>query len=258
MTRVRSILLVITVTLFNLSGAFSQKKAELINTKWAQNPVIADGSLSDWPDSLTLFNEATNLYYSLANDDKNVYLALRSASKQDLTKILAGGISFSANIEGKKKDPATVIFPVLDRTPGKSRNTKDQPDVEEMQKQILSRIRDIKVAGFKEIIDGGISLQNTYGIRAAASFDKNNNLIQEIIIPLSLLNLSTANASEVTYSIKVNGLQGPAVGMNQRQTAQRQPMGGMYGGQFPPRNTAMNKLLTSTEFYIKSRLATKQ
>lgn len=220
--------------------------------------MIADGSLSDWPDSLTLFNEATNLYYSLANDDKNVYLALRSASKQDLTKILAGGISFSANIEGKKKDPATVIFPVLDRTPGKSRNTKDQPDVEEMQKQILSRIRDIKVAGFKEIIDGGISLQNTYGIRAAASFDKNNNLIQEIIIPLSLLNLSTANASEVTYSIKVNGLQGPAAGMNQRQTAQRQPMGGMYGGQFPPRNTAMNKLLTSTEFYIKSRLATKQ
>ncbi len=257
MIRIKSIILVIGVVLFNLSGAFSQKKAEMINTKWANKPVAADGSLSDWPDSLSLFNEATNLYYSLANDDKNVYLALRSASKQDLTKILAGGISFSANIEGKKKDPPTVIFPVLDRTPGKSR-AKEQPEVEEMQKQILSRIKDIKVAGFKEIIDGGISLQNTYGIRAAASFDKNNNLIQEIIIPLSLLNLSTANAGEVTYSIKVNGLQGSPVGMNQRQTTQRQPMGGMYGGQFPPRNSAMNKLLTSTEFYIRSRLATKQ
>ncbi|SKB74085.1 hypothetical protein [Daejeonella lutea] len=258
MIRVKNIVLIIGVVLVNLSGAFSQKKAEMINTRWANNVVVADGSLSDWPDSLTMFNEATNLYYSLANDDKNVYLALRSASKQDLTKILAGGISFSANIEGKKKDPATVIFPVLDRTPGKSRNTKDQPEVEEMQKQILSRIKDIKVAGFKEIIDGGISLQNTYGIRAAAGFDKNNNLIQEIIIPLSLLNLSTANAGEVTYSIKVNGLQGASVNMNQRQTAQRQPMGGMYGGQFPPRNSAMNKLLTSTEFYIRSRLATKQ
>jgi len=259
MIKIKSIILVTGIAVFNLSAAFSQKKAEMINTKWANNPVVADGFLSDWPDSLSLFNEATNLYYSLANDDKNVYLALRSASKQDLTKILAGGISFSANIEGKKKDPPTVIFPVLDRTPGKNRNTKEQPEVDERQKQILSRIKDIKVTGFKEIIDGGISLQNTYGIRAAASFDKDNNLIQEIIIPLSLLNLSTANAGEVTYSIKVNGLQVPSSGMNQRQTTQRQqPMGGMYGNQFPPRNSAVNKLLTSTEFYIKSRLATKQ
>jgi hypothetical protein len=259
MIRIKNIVLVIAlISLFNSPVAFSQKKAELINTRWALNPVVADGVLSDWPDSLSMFNEATNLYYGLANDDKNVYLAIRSASKQDLTKILAGGISFSANIDGKKKDPPTVIFPILDRTPGKNRNTREQPEVEEMQKQVLSRIKDIKVAGFKEIIDGGISLQNTYGIRAAASFDKNNNLVQEIIIPLSLLNLSTINGDEVTYSIRVNGLQGPSVSANQRPINQRQPMGGMYGNQFPSRNSQMSKLLASTEFYIKSRLATKQ
>ena len=259
MIRIKSITLVIAlVSLVNLAS-FSQKKADLITTRWAFNPVAADGVLNDWPDSLTMFNKETNLYYGLANDDKNVYLAIRSASKQDLTKILAGGISFSANIEGKKKDAPTVIFPVLDRTPGKSRNTREELEVEERQEQILSRIKDIKVAGFKEIIDGGISLQNTYGIRAAASFDKNNNLVQEIIIPLSLLNLSTPNGGEVTYSIRVNGLQGgPSVTANQRQTGQRQPMGGMNGSQFPTRNSPMSKLLSSTEFYIKSRLATKQ
>ena len=258
MIRIKSITLVIAlVSLINLAS-FSQKKADLIATRWAFNPVAADGVLNDWPDSLTMFNKETNLYYGLANDDKNVYLAIRSASKQDLTKILAGGISFSANIEGKKKDAPTVIFPVLDRTPGKSRNTREELEVEERQKQILSRIKDIKVAGFKEIIDGGISLQNTYGIRAGASFDKNDNLVQEIIIPLSLLNLSTLNDGEVTYSIRVNGMQGPSFTPNQRQIGQRQPMGGMNGSQFPTRNSPMSKLLTSTEFYIKSRLATKQ
>ena len=258
MIRIKSITLVIAlVSLINLAS-FSQKKADLITTRWASNPVAADGVLNDWPDSLTMFNKETNLYYGLANDNQNVYLAIRSASKQDLTKILAGGISFSANIEGKKKDAPTVIFPVLDRTPGKSRNTREELEVEERQKQILSRIKDIKVAGFKEIIDGGISLQNTYGIRAAASFDKNNNLVQEIIIPLSLLNLSTLNDGEVTYSIRVNGMQGPAVTPNQRQIGQRQAMGGMNGSQFPMRNSQMSNLLTSTEFYIKSRLATKQ
>lgn len=258
MIKLKSVVLTIAyVALMNLAPAFSQKKADMITTKWAEKPVLADGQLNDWRDSLTLYNEATNLFYNLANDEKNIYLAIRSSSKEDLTKILAGGISFSANIESKKKDPATVIFPVLDRTPGKSRNVKEQPEIEEMQKKVLSRIKDIKVSGFKEIIDGGISLQNTYGIRASAAFDKNNNLVQEIIIPLSLLNLSSSSTELVTYNIKINGLQTPSGGMPQRQDNQRQPIGGIYGGQYPQRNTQYNKLLAKTEFYIKSRLAAK-
>ncbi len=258
MIKTKNIVLVVAcIALFHLTPAYSQKKAELINTKWADKPIVADGVLDDWQDSLPLYNEATKLNYSLANDDKNIYLALKSNSREDLTKILAGGISFSANVESKRKDPPTVIFPVLDRTPGKPRNIKEQPEKEEMQKQVLSRIKDIKVAGFKEIIDGGISLQNTYGIRAAAGFDKNGSLIQEIIIPLSLLNLSTSTMGEVTYNIKINGMQGPSAAMAQRQNNPRQQMGGMYGGQFPQRNSPMNKLMSSTDFYIKSKLATK-
>ena len=254
-----TVLVIGCIAVFNLPIASAQKKAELINTKWAKTAVQADGSLNDWQDSLSLFNDATKLYYSLANDNNNIYLALRSSSREDLTKILAGGISFSANIESKKKDPPTVIFPVLDRTPGKNRNIKEQPEEQEMQKQVLARIKDIKVTGFKEIIDGGISLQNMYGIRASAAFDKNNNLVQEIIIPLSLLNLSIAKNELVTYNIKVNGLQGFSGRMGQqRQGNPRQSMGGgMYGNQFPSRNSPMSKLLTPTEFYIKSRLASE-
>ncbi len=259
MIKLKSILLISAFTvLVGAAPAFSQKKADLIATKWAKQPVLADGSLKDWPDSLTSYNEETRLHYSLANDETNIYLALKSTSKEDLSKILAGGISFSANIEDKKKDPATVIFPVLDRTPGKNRNVKEQPEMEEMQRRVLSRIKDIKVTGFKEIIDGGISLQNSYGIRAAAAFDKDNNLVQEIIIPLSLLNLSSSGNDLVTYNIKINGVQSPAGLAPQRQVSQRQQMGGMYGGQYPQRNTQFNKLLAATDFYIKSRLATKK
>ncbi len=251
-----AVILIAVIALFHLTPAYSQKKAELINTKWADKPIVADGLLDDWQDSLTFYNEPTRLRYSLANDDQNIYLALKSSSREDLSRILAGGISFSANIESKKKDPPTVIFPVLDRTPGKPRNLKEQPEMEEMQSQILARIKDIKVKGFREIIDGGISLQNTYGVRAAAGFDKDNNLIQEIVIPLALLNLSTSTSGEVTYNIKINGLPGPSASMA-RQNMPRQQMGGMYGNQFPQRNIPLNKLQTSTDFYIKSKLATK-
>ncbi|MHB1176763.1 MAG: hypothetical protein ACYCZO_00350 [Daejeonella sp.] len=259
MIKLKSIVLVIALALLaNLSPAFSQKNADLITTKWAKKPVVADGLLNDWPDSLTLYNKETKLHYNLANDETNIYLALKSTSKEDLTKIFAGGISFSANLENKKKDPATVIFPVLDRTPGKNRNVREQPTMDEMQKRVLSRIKDIKVTGFKKIIDGGISLQNSYGIRAAVAFDKNNNLVQEIIIPLSLLNLSLSENDLVTYHIKINGVQTPSGSMPQRQINQRQSMGGMYEGQYPQRNTQFNKLLAATDFYIKSRLAAKE
>jgi hypothetical protein len=256
MIKIRSIASIIAfVAVANLSPAFSQRKAELVITDRAQKPLSIDGQLDDWTDSLTLYNETTRLYYRLANDDQNIYLALQSASSEDLTKIFAGGISFSANIEGKKKDHPTVTFPLPHRVTGGSRNPRERPGLEEMQKQVLSRIRDIKVSGFKEIIDGGISLQNTYGIKAAAAFDKNNNLITEIAIPLALLDLDISQTDPVTYKIRINGLQSPVSRVQGGSNAMRQPRGNMYGSPFPPRNNPMNHLLRPTEFYIKSSLA---
>jgi hypothetical protein len=257
MIKLKKILIATVVGLFSLAPAYSQKKAELITTRWADQPIVANGSLDDWQDSLTFYNEATRLSYGLSNDDKYIYLAIKSTAKEDLGRILVGGISFSVNIEDTKKDPPTIIFPILDRTPGKPRNVNEPREPEEIQNEILSRIKDIKVKGFKEIIDGGISLQNTWGIRAAAGFDK-GNLVQEIIIPLSLLNLSLSQTSEVLYSIKINGLPAAPVNMSrQNQNIPRQRMGGMYRNQFPQYNTPMNRQKTSTEFFIRSSLALK-
>ena len=252
------VLLFLSVLLVNALPAWSQKKAELISTKWAGNAVYIDGSLNDWNDSLTLYNEATKLYYSLANDENNLYLAIRNTSKESLAKILAAGISFSANIESNRKNPPKVTFPVLDRTAGRNRTINSQEtDIKEMQKQTLSRIKQIRVGGFREIIDGGISLYNTYGIKAAVAFDSNNNLVQEIAIPLSLLNLTAGSSDLITYNIKINGLKSPAEGTGQRQGNQSYGMGGMYGRQYP-RATPINKALSSTEFYIKSKLAARK
>lgn len=250
------VLLFLPVLLVGSTPAFAQKKAELIATKWASSPVIIDGSLSDWNDSLALYNENTKLFYTIANNETHLFLALKNTSKESLSKIFAAGISFSANIESNKRNPPKVTFPVLDRT-ARPKKAAQVTDMKEMQKQTLARIKEIRVEGFKEIIDGGISLYNTYGIKAAAAFDANNNLIQEIAIPLSLLNLKAGNSDLITYNIKINGLQGPSGTMTQAQQTQRSRMDGMYGGQYP-RTSPINKALSSTEFYIKSKLATKR
>ncbi len=263
-------ILFLSVFLISSFPAWSQKKAELIATKWAGHPIIVDGLLNDWDDSLSLYNDAAKLYYNIANDDENIYLAIKNGSKESLTRILARGISFSANIESNKKTPAMVTFPVLDRTPGKKRNETEQPEPEEIQKRILEKIKEIRVDGFKEIIDGGISLYNTYGIKAAAAFDSKNNLVQEIAIPLRLLGIETGRTEPVTYSIRINGFQGPAAAQQRDMNEFDDMYGGRYGGRYngrygrnyggmyggmPSRNYPAARISTSTEFFIKSVLA---
>lgn len=270
-TKINSFLaLSFSILLISSLPAFSQKKAELISSKWADKQVQVDGLLDDWNDSLSLYNEPTKLYYNLSNDDENIYLAIKNSSKEDLTKILARGISFSANIESSKKQAPTVIFPVLDRTPGKKRVETEQPEPEEIQKRILTRIKEIKVEGFKEIIDGGISLYNTYGIKAAAAFDSNGNLVQEIAIPIRLLGLEPGRTEPIIYGIKINGFQGPAATQRRDMNEMDDMYGGRYGGRYngrygrgyggmyggmPSRNYPTGRVQTSTEFFIKSTLA---
>lgn len=262
----------LSVFIFSSLPVHSQKKAELITSLWAGKPIIIDGKLNDWNDSLSLYNEAAKLYYNIANDDENIYLAIKNGSPESLTRILARGISFSANIENKKI-PAMVTFPLLDRTPGKKRNETEPPEPEEIQKRILERIKYIRVDGFMEIVDGAISLYNTYGIKAAAAFDSKNNLIQEIAIPIRLLGIETGRIEPITYGIRINGFQGPPAAQRRDMNAFDDMYGGGFGGGFngrygrnyggmyggmPSRNYPSARISTSTEFFIKSQLAVKQ
>lgn len=250
---------------------WSQKKAEVIKNIWAEKAILIDGSISDWKDSLELYNPETKLYYAISNDHENIYLALRNSSQENLTKILARGISFTVNYENNKKAAPTVIFPVLDRTPGKKQADSEQPEPEEIQRRIISRIKEIKVEGFKELVDGGISLYNTYGIRAAMAFE-NNEMIQEIAIPLRLIGIEPNHKDLITYRIRINGFEGSTT-IQQRDMSYYDDMyGGAYGGRYgrygrnyngmyggmPRRNYPSTKISTSTEFFVKSTLATKQ
>lgn len=272
-TKIKNFLVLsLSIMLYSSLPVYAQKKAELITSLWADKPLLIDGLLNDWNDSLSLYNDAAKLYYNIANDDENIYLAIKNGSPESLTRILARGISFSANIESKKI-PAMVTFPVLDRTPGKKRTETEQPEPEEIQKRILERIKEIRVDGFKEIIDGGISLYNTYGIKAAAAFDSKNNLIQEIAIPIRLLGIEPGRTEPITYSIRINGFQGPTAVQQRDMNAFDDMYGGRYGGRYngrygrnyggmyggmPPRNYPAARISTSTEFFIKSTLAVKK
>jgi len=252
------------------SMVWSQKKAEIIKNKWASNPVKIDGILSDWSDSLDLYNDVAKLHYNISNDNENIYFAIKNSSQENLTKILARGLSISANYESKKNTAPTLTFPILDRTPGKRQVETEEPEPKEIQRRIISKIKEIRVEGFKELVDGGISLYNTYGIKAAMAFDDKNNMIQEFAIPLRLLGIEPERTELITYRIRINGFEGSAIVQQRDMNYYDDMYGGAFGGRYGRNGTNFNgmyggmqrrnpqtiKISTSIEFFVKSALAT--
>jgi hypothetical protein len=242
-------------SLFVINVAAAQSKSEeIIINEWADKPMSINGKLDDWADSLRHFNENTGFSYQLRNNRETLFLAIKSTEKQNLNRILARGITFSINTEGKKKAGPTIVFPVLDRIGQTERQAKvpaaDQ--VKHNQQQILSKLTKINVTGFKEILDGAVSLNNTYGISAAANFDGQDKLVVEIAIPLALLEI-TPDHKQIACLIEINGVKQARASYDPN----RNPRSGIYGnqGRTYERRPPINKQNLATGFWIRSTLA---
>lgn len=182
--------------------------------------VKADGKLKEWANPLQAYNKTTQLYYTLANDGQNLYLAVQSTDQTNNRKIIAGGISFTINTEGKKKDKGAflVTFPVVSQSAmrgqfrrrggaGGQQDGLDSAAIVAMRKQMAASAKEITISGFEAIPDSVISIYNEYGIKAAIDYDAKGNLVYELALPLKLLNISADAPKEFAYNIKVNGLQ---------------------------------------------------
>ncbi len=214
---------------FFLTNAFAQKLPDVqTGAMAAPSTVKVDGKALEWNDTFAAENKRTEVFYTLANDDKNLYLVLKSSSLANAGKIMAGGITFTINTQGKKreKDAYSLTYPLIKRTaggrPGQGQNrqgagqggfqnraaqTQAQRDSANLaqRKTQLATVKEIKVEGFKSITDTLISIYNEYGIKAVGLFDAKGDFVYELAIPLSLLDLTTNNSKEIMYQIKLNG-----------------------------------------------------
>ncbi|TDQ06996.1 hypothetical protein [Pedobacter metabolipauper] len=239
-----------TLMLAGLSLAVqAQKVTELQEVSiFAPATIKIDGKNIEWGNSVFAENKRTTISYLISNDDKNLYLVVRSTDLANNTKIMAGGITFSVNPDGKKKEKEsiTLTYPLINRANfrggqqgrrqgmgggggggiavvgaqmgagggGGVQQTPKQRDsaMAAMQKTQLALVKEIKIKGFKVTTDTLISIYNTSGIKAVANIDKDNAYFYEMAIPLSELGLTVESAKEFAYNIKLNGLQMPDFG----------------------------------------------
>jgi hypothetical protein len=195
--------------------------------------INVDGDLKEWGDSLRYYNVEKRLNYALANDKDYLYAAIRVSDRLDKMKVLNAGITLSIDPKGKKKDSFILTFPLA--APGdKPEFTKPkddngeitQADRDELMRERITKLRYIKVVGFKDIEDEMITTSNTYGIKTAINYDANGDLVYEVAIPLSFFHTGNdAFKSEWAFNFKINGFQRPTGG-----GAGESDEGGLGGG----------------------------
>ena len=183
--------------------------------QWLPQTAQIDGKLSEWNGSLKAYNKATRVEYTIANDNKNLYLAIRSKDKTTTAKILAGGISFMLNSSGKNTNAGSrITFPATNSTYVWSKDGFPVANFELLSDSVAIRnailqFKEIKALRFKGVSDSLLSIYNEYNIYSKLAYTS-ETLICELAIPLNLIGLSPEGSAAFAYTISLNGVSVPA------------------------------------------------
>ncbi|RQO66332.1 hypothetical protein DBR43_29355 [Pedobacter sp. KBW06] len=185
----KSVPLILFSILFS-TYLYAQKVPNTQNQSiWAEKIKI-DGKLDDWSGRLSAYNQENNLWYSIANDDKFLYLAVKK-DKFPAKAYATGGIKlFLSNKETKNTAglPAfTFPVPVV--------NGKLIPRDE---------WNEIDVRDLSGITDTLISIYNEHGIQAGWNIENNGEVYTyELAIPLKLVDIKPGQT--IYYNMLLRG-----------------------------------------------------
>ncbi|MFD0748520.1 hypothetical protein ACFQZS_00095 [Mucilaginibacter calamicampi] len=173
------------------------------------NNIKIDGRPDEWGKTLQAYNAATEINYSVANDDKNLYLVVQATSWTVITNIANGGIKLAVQKTGEKNDAGAPVikFPYMVKShimiPPKGQANADADAAMREDNKALTKAKWIYTSGITGV-DSLISVYNDRGITVAHGVDIKRKYTLEMAIDLSLLNLSVVNASKFSYHLMVN------------------------------------------------------
>jgi hypothetical protein len=186
--------------------------------------VKIDGKTSEWGDTFKAYNTNIEVFYTIANDDDNLYLVIQATNADVINKMARGGITFTINHGTGKNDanPVSIYFPALNDKDkvviGQSVSKKPTETHEAaiIQKQtdslaaitnklFATRSKLIKIKGIKAITDTIISIYNEQDIEERAYVNAKRACTFELSVPLKYLPVDLANPKPFAYNITING-----------------------------------------------------
>ncbi|WP_316838282.1 hypothetical protein [Pedobacter nutrimenti] len=226
-----NIALLLPVILFGNAPfmAVAQKLPKIQQTgKRAPADIKIDGKTTEWNDEFQAYNINNRIYYSISNDDVNLYLTVRASDGYGNEKAIFGisfmvkipaetgekskkniVVTFPPTIEVAKIDPVRYTVVAVRRLKNGTTNA-DQKKIDSLRlvanKMMGGVFKEISITGIKEIRESLISIYNTESIKVAAQFNDHMQYTYEMAIPLKYLGPAINGGQKFSYNIKMNGL----------------------------------------------------
>lgn len=241
-------------SLLTIASALQAQKlprVQILSLREPANHKI-DGRATEWNNKLQAYNSNVEFFYTLSNDDKNLYLTAYVPEREVIKRIMNGGLTLCVGKRNKHHNTkyTSITFPVFDINNrfngrfggGMERDNNTGANVitdAERASMIMvggkvgisltahqadsimidnnqlfaERARGIGVEGVAGV-DSVISIYNEHGIKAAGSFDIKAGFTCELSVPLIYLPRDSEHADRLTYQLIINAVLPPPPGFN--------------------------------------------
>jgi hypothetical protein len=218
-SKTNSCILIITALLLSFISVNAQKLPNIqkVSMRAPANTKI-DGKTTEWDNKFQAYNKATDLFYTISNDNNNLYLTIQATDQVIVKRITNGGLSFTINkaYQRNNKNAAIITYPVFDsknRFIGIFKHRGD-PDSAPWYDSVMNlnntrfaaKAKMISVVGIPDI-DTLISVYNIDGIKAVALFNNKLSYTCELSVSLKHLGLGLNNVSKFAYQLKINAVE---------------------------------------------------
>ncbi len=182
----------------------------------APSNIKIDGKAAEWGDKFQAYNPATDIFYTMANDDRGLYLVVQSGDPKIIQRLTAGGITLTIQKTMNKNETngVSITYPVS-KSSVYFNLSSPRKAVEDTSTRYLDSVmiaynnkidnnyKFIKVTGVTGL--DTISVYNTDGIKASARFNNKKVFTCEYYIDYKLLNIATDKVQKFAYHLVVNG-----------------------------------------------------
>jgi hypothetical protein len=217
-------ILSIAVLLLSLASLFAQE--DVSESRWKTKDIVIDGNDNEWSQPFNFFDNASGLIFTVANDNKNIYLCFSNNDRAKMGKMMTAGWSIEMiSSEKKRKFDVSIAFPK-----SADPNINMRSDLKTAVGLYKAETQMIKTKGFTSNA-GDMPLTSKDGINIGIGADDADKIIYEIKIPFKeLMEEDKAQLNElITLNITVNALEKPS-GSGSSSSTPAARMGGGRGG----------------------------
>jgi len=228
------------LVLCSVAGAQSLPAKQEVNLRAPANLKI-DGKANEWDNKFQAYNKNVELFYTIANDDDNLYFVVQATRPRVIEKIINVGVTVTVNSADAKDDKAadniSINFPLIDFAyvpqivfnagaktkeiyyatgigPDSRHTYKPEFEVKPSDslknaatKLLTDKATIIHIKGMKDVPDNELSVYNDKNIKVAMAFDHTGAYTYELAIPLKYFGLSISDAKKFSYNIKLQNRQ---------------------------------------------------